>query len=211
MDGGHQLRHDAALEPAVGEARLGVVGRQHGRDLAVDEDARDVAHEDDPLGAEPDGERRGRLVGVDVERAFGERRDHRHEPGVERLEHRGGRDGSGSPTRPSASTRAARSPISSPNSATAAGPIAAQTSALTAASDARTTSSTSGVVTRRPRTKAGAIPRRSISLLICGPAPCTTTVRRPASASADCDRGGGDAAAELQDDRHVVYSALSRT
>jgi len=95
-----------------------------------------------------------------------------------------GAQGSGSPTRPSAGTRRARRPISSPRSDCAAGPIAAQTSRLTASKEARTTSSTSGVVTRRPRTKTGSMPRRVISSVICGPAPCTTTAGPPIRASA---------------------------
>ena len=49
------------------------------------EDAVHVGEEEDPLGAEADGERRRRLVGVHVQRPAGERRDDRHEPEGERV------------------------------------------------------------------------------------------------------------------------------
>ena len=48
-----------------------------GDDRAVEQDARDVADEEDSLRAEPDGERGGGLVGVDVQRPLRERRDDR--------------------------------------------------------------------------------------------------------------------------------------
>ena len=43
---------------------------------------------EDPLGAEPDRERRGRVVGVHVQRALGERGDDRDPPAGEGVEHR---------------------------------------------------------------------------------------------------------------------------
>ena len=92
-DGGHQLRDDAALENAVAEPRLRVIGREHARDGAVEKDARDVADEEDPLRAESDRERRGGLVGVHVEGSRGERHDDRNPPRRERLTDRGWRRG----------------------------------------------------------------------------------------------------------------------
>ena len=96
---------------------------------AVDEHARDVADEQDPLGAEADGERRRRLVRVDVERApRGERRDDRDPARGERVDDGRRRRRDGMPTSPSASTCVAARPIASPQSGTAAGPDRAQTS-----------------------------------------------------------------------------------
>ncbi len=210
-DRGHQLGHDAALEPAALEARLRLVGRENRRELAVEENAGNVAHEEDSLGAEADGEGGSRLVRIDVEGAGGERRDDRDASFGQRLDDRCRRAGLRIADEPERLDRRARRPISSPLSPTAAGPIAAQTSALTAASDSRTTSRTSGVVTRRPATNAGAIPRRSISAVICGPAPWTTTTPPSIPGERRADGPCGDPTAELQDDGHVVYSALSFT
>ena len=84
---------------------LGLVGVDHGDDDAAVEQAGDVGDEEDPLGLEPDGERRGGLVGVDVQRPGGERRDDRDQALVERGDDRvAARTGSGSPTSPSIGT-----------------------------------------------------------------------------------------------------------
>ena len=180
--GGDQLRDDPALEPARVEQRGRLVDAPSSATTASpSEHTRDVGHEEDALRTEPDGKRGGGLVGVDVERPG---RPAGRRPGRARAASASrtaaGAHGTGSPTRPSAATGSARSPISSPIRPCAPGPTAAHTSALTAASDARTTSSTSGVVTRRPSTNRGTMPRCSSSAVICGPAPWTTTTSSPA-------------------------------
>jgi hypothetical protein len=89
--------------------------------------------------------------------------------------------GTGSPTSPSDGTCVAVRPISSPIRPTALGPSASQSCSLTARSDSRTTSSASAEVTRRPPTHCTGSPRASISVEICGPAPCTTHTQLPSS------------------------------
>ena len=61
------------------------------RDGPVEEHARDIAHEDDALCPEPERKRRRGLVGVDVERPFGQRRDDRDPPCGQRIDDRRGR------------------------------------------------------------------------------------------------------------------------
>ena len=76
--GGHgspQLRHDPAFEALV-EERLASAAPITWRPRRRRRTGRDVGQEEDPLGASPTrhGEGRRRLVGVDVQRAAGERR-----------------------------------------------------------------------------------------------------------------------------------------
>ena len=200
---------------AVAEQAVGVVDRDVLDDDTVDQHARDVADEDDPLGAEPDCERGGRLVGVDVERPLRERRDHRDPACRECLLDSGGRGrdrvadepervdlGRPEPDRVAEQRRApgARSPR--------------RPRALTAASESRTTSSTSAVVDAAPGDERGDDPA-SLHLrgdlrpgavhdddLVALRTQCERLRRR-------CRR---DPAAELEHDpAHVVYSALIRT
>ena len=74
--------------------------------------------------------------------------------------------------------------------------------ALTSSIDSRTTSRAACEVRRRPLTNSTGIPRRCISSVICGPAPCTTITSCPPR------RGRGsarptrrDRAADLDDER----------
>ena len=66
-------------------------------------------------------------------------------------------------------------PAVSPITGTARSPSSSQRLSLTFTSDSRTTSSARRDVRRRPFTNSTGIPRLSISCVICGPAPCTTT------------------------------------
>ena len=80
----------------------------------------DVGEEEQPVGAEADGERGRGLVGVDVQRPDRERRDDRDPARLERCATSARRlGGIGSPTRPSSGTGVASSPISSPKNGTA--------------------------------------------------------------------------------------------
>ncbi len=90
MDGGGQLRDDAALERAGDQPRRGVVGVQPLDHRAVHEHPGHVGDEQDPLCAVPDRESGGGLVGVDVQRARGERCDHRDATSGERRANLGG-------------------------------------------------------------------------------------------------------------------------
>ena len=191
-----------------------------GRRRLVDKHARHVADEEDPLGTEPDGERGRRLVGVDVERApsparaasgattgsVRPRAPPRSAPGA---------DGIGSPTSPSASTCVALEPdLVAEERRSPSARLRRRPRRSPRRVSSRTTSSTSAVVMRRPSTKSASIPRRSISAVICGPAPWTTTTSWPfrAPARAPRRRLRRDPAAELEHDpAHVVYSALMRT
>ena len=121
-----------------------------------------------------------------------------------------GADGSGRP-RGRAPRPAAPAGRSRRRAADRARPDRLADLALTAASDSRTTSSTSGVVTRRPSTNSGTIPRRSISAVICGPAPWTTTTSPSTSASAARTIPAATRPPSFTHHGHVVYSALSLT
>ena len=138
------------------------------------EDAGHVGEEEDARCAETDGERRRRLVGVDVQRPARERRDHRHETGVERVDDRLRPRGQRVADEPELGHLLRLEPDLVAGEADRVGPRAAQNAALTASRLFRTTSSAAWVVTRRPPTKRTSRPRRSISSEICGPAPCTT-------------------------------------
>src|SRR5581483_7793368 len=72
---GAELRHDAALELASVQQPFRLAGGDGGGDGALQDQPGDVGQEEDPLGGEADGERRGRLVGVDVQRPGRQRRD----------------------------------------------------------------------------------------------------------------------------------------
>ena len=69
-DRGLELRHDPALERAVAEQAVGLVGADRGDDVSVDQHARHIGHEEDPLCPEAGGEGDRGLIGVDVERAL---------------------------------------------------------------------------------------------------------------------------------------------
>ena len=70
---------------------LGFVGDDRIRDLALQEHAGDVREEQQALGAEADREGCRRLVGIDVHRAVGKRRDDGYPAGGQRVEDRLGR------------------------------------------------------------------------------------------------------------------------
>ena len=152
-----QDRVGSSVPPATRPSAVGDVERVD--DLAVEHEALDVGEEEQPVGVHADGDRGGGIVGVDVQRPGGERRDHRDLPGVERCA-RGAaaRSTIGSPTRPSSGTGSARRPTSWPKYGTARWPSAAHRSAFTAASDERTISIPSAVVTRRPPTNSTGMP-----------------------------------------------------
>ena len=98
-----QLRDDPADEVPGVEQPVGLVRTERADDTVVDVDAGDVGQEQDPVGAETDGQRGRRLVGVDVQRAGRERGDDRDQPFLQRgHDRRPARSGSGSPTSPSA-------------------------------------------------------------------------------------------------------------
>ena len=105
------------------------------RDRTAEQQARNVGQEENPVGAEPDRERSRRLVGVDVQWAFGKWRDDRDQRRLERLGDGSGRDGCASPTSPSLGTGVACEPDLVAEERTARGPSAAQISALTAANE----------------------------------------------------------------------------
>ena len=131
-----ELRDDPAGELTGVEHPLGLDATDRRRDRAAEQEARDVGEEEDPLGAEPERERRGGLVGVDVQRACRQRRDDRDQPGGERvLDRRRAATGAARRRGRARAPASPRSPISSPKSGTASGPSAAQISALTAASE----------------------------------------------------------------------------
>ena len=191
--------------PPVDEA-LRLVRHDRVRDLAFDDHTGDIGEEEQALGAEPDRERRGRLVGVHVHRPVCERRDDGNPAGGERVEDRLLCRRDWSPDM--AELRiliAARTPS---GRGSACGPMAALISALTAASDSRTTSSAAALVTRlHSSTNSTGSPRRSSSSEICGPAPWTTTTwwRLWATRGVHPGRGvGGDGAADLDDDEAHV-------
>ena len=182
---------------------------------AVHEHAGNVADEDDPLGAEADGERGGGLVGVDVERALGERRDDGDAACGQRILDCGrrGRDGVADepervdPVRTKTDLVAEqRHRVPSDRGADLRRSPRRATS--------RTTSSTSAVVTRRPSTNVGAIPlplHLGRDLRACAVHDHDVVPGR-AQRERLVGRHGGNPAAELEDDpAHVVYSALIRT
>ena len=72
-------------ERALREQPLGLVDADRLRDSSAEQEPRDVGDEEEPVGAEPDRERGGGLVRVDVQRPDGERRDDRDEAGGERV------------------------------------------------------------------------------------------------------------------------------
>jgi hypothetical protein len=129
-------------------------------DAAVEDEAVDVGEEEQPLGAEPERERGGRVVGVHVQRPARERRDDGILPARARRR----------PRRPRRSgRRRARArdalrlqPISSPKSGTARGRSRAQ-SAVHRGEATRARREPVGVVTRRPPTNSTGMPARSIS------------------------------------------------
>ena len=84
-DGRAQLRDDPARERAGVQQPLGLPDADRGCDGAAEEQAGNVRDEEEPLGAEADGERRGRLVRVHVQRADSERCDNRNQSGGKRL------------------------------------------------------------------------------------------------------------------------------
>src|SRR3954466_2789649 len=91
----------------------------------------------------------------------------------------------GSPPTSAVRFSAVNSPASSPESPTAYGPcwLMSPTSSRPTwpTSTIRTTSIVPGVGTRRPPRNSAGGPRRSSIAVICGPPPCTTTGRIPAS------------------------------
>ena len=180
-----ELGDDPALEDAALEQRVRVVDRDRvdGRAVLVEE-AGDVGDEGDLVRA--DARRRAAPRPRPRSRSAALRRAERRRgssPAASASSTAPGREGRGSPTRPSSSTCTAARPISSPMSGTARSPIAAQTRALTSARSSRTTSMPASVVTRRPSTNWTGRPRRCISAEICGPAPWTTTTGPPSPSS----------------------------
>src|SRR4051794_32542092 len=135
-----------------------------------------------------------------------------------------------SPTNPRSGLRAlARmSPASSPDSPTASGPctLTAETMSrlILPTRTMRATSRLSASVTRRPSRNSGTIPSRSMSALICGPPPCTTTGRMPTdrmstTSSANCRARAGSVIAlppyltttVVPKNRRMYGSASTRT
>ena len=74
-----QLRDDPALERAALEQPRRRLDPDLLDDLAVEDQPRDIGQEEEPPGTQPERERGGRRVRVDVERSDGERRDD-HDP-----------------------------------------------------------------------------------------------------------------------------------
>ena len=171
-----QLRDDPALERARVEQLARLLGVDHGDDDAAVEQPGNVRDEEDALGLEPDRERGGHLVRVDVQRPGGERRDDRDQLLVERGDHdvRCARDGIADHAE-HRHLQCVQSDLVAEQRDRRARRSPQQSAAFTSAIDSRTTSSASLLVTRRPPMNCTSRPRRSISALICGPAPCTTT------------------------------------
>ena len=89
-DGRAQLRDDPAVEGAVAEQMIGLVGADRGEDVSFDQHPRNVSHEEDPLRLEADGEGGRGFVGVDIERPFRQGSDDRDPTPPERVHHGGG-------------------------------------------------------------------------------------------------------------------------
>ena len=165
-----------------------------------------VGDEDEPVGAEPDGERGGGLVAVHVQRPAGERRDDRDAPGGERVDdRRRARHGSGSPTSPSSGTRRRRRGRSRRRSAPARAARAPRRAPRSRRRATRATTSSAAARRHAPAADEArpGRPRRSISAVICGPAPWTThdLVLVGASSSTCCAPPRPTAAADLDDDQ----------
>ncbi len=68
--------------------------------LAVDDNAGDIGDEDEPVGAERNREHGGSVVGIHIQRASRERRDHRDAAAARTPQRLGGTTGRSIPTWP---------------------------------------------------------------------------------------------------------------
>jgi hypothetical protein len=84
-DGGQELRNDPALENACGKQAVSTTYFDASGESAVDEHARDVGDEHDPVGLETHRESTRSLVCIHVQGADGDGRDHRYASRSERF------------------------------------------------------------------------------------------------------------------------------